>query len=224
MHEVRNPLNAIKANLQLLEEDMVRQEQGDGPHTRRVRRLLKEVARLDNILTNFLDFVRGDEFRFAPCDLAQLMGEIVSLLTPQADDMGVTVFSELEEGLLAEVDKGALKAAIMNLTINGIQAMRPEKHPRAEGAGISLTLIVRLRKSGESAIIEIIDTGPGIPEEIRDRIFDLFYTTRDGGSGIGLAVASKVVAGHEGTIMCSSELGKGTSFRIEIPLRRAPGI
>jgi signal transduction histidine kinase len=209
-HELRNPLNAIKANLELMEEDMLREEEGDGPHTRRVRRLLKEVGRLDRILSNFLAFVRGDEIRPRRADLSIILAEVVSLITPQADAQGVTILSDLSETLFASIDPEGMKQAIMNLAMNGLQAM--EEVP--SGA----TLIIRLRRDACEAVIEVTDTGKGIPADRRERIFDLFFTTRQGGTGIGLAVVSRIIAAHGGSIACESEEGRGTSFRIRLPI------
>lgn len=216
VHELRNPLNAIRANLQLMEEDVVREEEGDGPHTRRVRRLLGEVGRLDKILSDFLAFVRGSELIFARVDLSALLQEVVTFLTPQADGQGVTVLPYLEENVVAEADGEAIRQAILNLAINGLQAM--------EGEGRAGTLMLRLAqgdlKGRSAAVIDVIDTGRGIPEDRLHRIFEHFYTTREGGTGIGLSVVSRIVTAHDGDIKCESESGRGTHFRIRIPLAR----
>jgi len=210
VHEVRNPLNAIKANLQLMEEDMLREEDGDGPHTRRVRRLLGEVARLDNILSDFLTFVREDETRFAQTDLSRLIEEVARFLTPQADAQNVVILADIPEGVHAEIDAEALRQALINLALNGLQAI--------EDRG---TLMIRLASSDGFARIDMTDTGRGIPPERIDRIFDRFYTTREGGTGIGLQVVAKIVALHGGEIQCESEVQRGTSFRIKLPLTQS---
>lgn len=207
VHEVRNPLNAIKANLQLMEEDMLREEDGEGPHTRRVRRLLGEVARLDNILSDFLTFVREDETRFVLTDLSRLIEEVARFLNPQADAQDVVILSDIPENVQAEIDPKALRQALINLALNGLQAIT--------GKG---TLMIRLAVSDGFALIDMIDTGRGIPKERLDRIFDHFYTTREGGTGIGLQVVSKIIARHGGEIKCESEVERGTSFRITLPL------
>ncbi len=213
VHELRNPLNAIRANLQLMEEDMEREEEGEGPHTRRVRRLLGEVGRLDKILSDFLTFVRGADLKFTRVDLASLLQEVVTFITPQADAQGVAVLPYLQENIMAEVDGEAVRQAIMNLAINGLQAM--------EGSG---TLMLRLSSGewngGPAAVVDIIDTGKGIPPDRIQRIFEHFYTTREGGTGIGLSVVSRIVTAHDGDIKCESEPGRGTQFRIRLPLTR----
>lgn len=215
VHELRNPMNAIKANLQLLEEDMQREEDGDGPHTRRVNRVLKEVERLDKILSNFLVFVKSNEFNKKPTNLSEFLQEVVSLISPQADEQGVTILADLGEDITASIDRDAMKVSLMNLTINGLQAMESEESSN------TATLIVRLSNveiEGECfARIEITDTGKGIPQEKQKDIFELFYTDKEKGSGIGLAVVSRIVEGHGGKITCSSEPGKGTSFLLDLP-------
>lgn len=209
VHEVRNPLNAIKANLQLMEEDMIREENGEGPHTRRVRRLLGEVARLDNILSDFLLFVREDTPRFVRADLSSVIEEVATLLTPQADSQGATILRDIPENIFAEVDPEAIKQALMNLALNALQAM--------DAPG---TLMFRLREDDGAAVIDVIDTGRGIPKESLNRIFEHFFSTRPGGTGIGLSVVAKIVESHNGAIKCESEVGRGTSFKIVLPMKR----
>jgi signal transduction histidine kinase len=218
VHELRNPLNAMRANLQLMEEDMLRDEEGEGPHTRRVRRLLGEVGRLDKILSDFLAYVRGDELRTQVRDLTALLQEVVTLITPQADGQGTVLLSDLQECVEGSIDSEAIRQAILNLALNGLQAMPPGPDGKPAGG----TLMIRLAR-GEtdgrpSAIIDVIDTGRGIPAEARAHIFDLFFTTREGGTGIGLAVVAKIIDAHGGDIRCESEEGKGSSFKIRLPL------
>lgn len=189
-----------------MEEDMVREEEGDGPHTRRVRRLLGEVARLDKILADFLAFVREDAARRVPTDLSKLINQVVTLMTPQADDQGAVILADIADNISANVDPDAIKQAIMNLALNGLQAL--------DGPG---TLMVRLRREDAAVVIEVTDTGRGIPKDRIERIFEHFYTTRKGGTGIGLSVVSKIVASHGGEIKCESEVGKGSSFIIRLP-------
>lgn len=225
-HELRNPLNAIKANLQLMEEDLQRDESGDGPHTRRVRRLLGEVERLDRILSGFLAFVRGEELRFERRDLGLLLRDVVHLITPQADAEGVTVLADADASVEADVDAESLKQAILNLAMNGLQSMLDEHGKARPGA----TLMLRLAEAatapedaavpGPVAVLDVIDTGRGIPREEQGQIFELFYTTRDGGTGVGLAVVDRVVKGHRGAIRLESEPGRGTRFRLVLPLHR----
>jgi two-component system, NtrC family, sensor histidine kinase HydH len=220
VHELRNPLNAIRANLQLMEEDMLREEKTEGPHTRRVRRLLGEVGRLDKILSDFLAFVRGDELRTRRQDLSALLQEVVTLITPQADGQGTVLLSDLAENLEADIDPEAIRQAILNLALNGLQAMPPNVDGKSSGGTLMIRLARGMMGDGPAAVIDVIDTGRGIPPEAEARIFELFYTTREGGTGIGLAVVAKIIAAHGGEIRCESELGKGTSFKIRLPLER----
>lgn len=239
VHELRNPLNAIRANLQLMEEDMVREEEGEGPHTRRVRRLLGEVGRLDKILSDFLAFVRGDELRARRQDLSSLLQEVVTLITPQADEQGTVILSDLGESVEADVDPEAIRQALLNLALNGLQAMPQNGNGKPSGGTLMIRLsrgemevrpssarqVGAIAEGGDmegvpAAIIDVIDTGRGISAEAQNHIFDLFYTTREGGTGIGLAVVAKIVAAHGGEIRCESAIGKGTSFKIQLPLER----
>lgn len=226
-HELRNPLNAIKANLQLMEEDLQREEDGEGPHTRRVRRLLGEVERLDRILSGFMAFVRGEELQFQRRDLGLLLRDVIHLITPQADAEGVTVLADADAMVEADVDAEALKQALLNLALNGLQSMQDARGRACSGA----TLMLRLSAvdsspefpsvEGPIALIDVIDTGRGIPPSEQAQIFELFYTTRDGGTGVGLAVVDRVIREHRGGIRLESEEGRGTRFHIALPRRQA---
>ncbi len=226
-HELRNPLNAIKANLQLMEEDLQREESGDGPHTRRVRRLLGEVERLDRILSGFMAFVRGEELQFQRRDLGLLLRDVIHLITPQADAEGAAVLADADATVEADVDAEALKQALLNLALNGLQSMQDPQGRARPGA----TLMLRLSEEeaspefpsveGPVALIDVIDTGRGIPLSEQEQIFELFYTTRDGGTGVGLAVVERVIREHRGGIRLESEEGRGTRFRIALPKRQA---
>lgn len=206
VHEVRNPLNAIRTHLEILGEDVARLEEGDGPAGRRIGRLVGEVDRLNRILTDFLEFARGGEVNRAPTDLSRLLAETATLIEPDADKNGVTVLLDAPETAAANVDPRAIKQVILNLALNGIKAM--------PGGG---TLMIRLAESEDAWRIEVVDTGVGIEPKELPRIFDLFYSTHPGGTGIGLAMVKRMVEAHGGEVTVESEPGRGTAFRIRLP-------
>ena len=204
-HEVKNPINAIVVHLELLREKM----RNPGDDSRRHLDIIgSEIQRLDRVLKMLVDFNRPIEPRFASFDLRRLVEDVTMLAGPDAERNGVRIESNLgAEALQVKADSDLLKHALLNVVLNGVQAM--------EHGGI---LQVVGRNNERSATIEVRDEGKGIPPEIRDKVFNLFFTTKKEGTGIGLAVSYRVLQMHSGTLSFESELGKGTVFRLTLPL------
>jgi signal transduction histidine kinase len=174
-----------------------------------VKVLDSEINRLDSVVKRFLDFMRPPELRLEETRLDSLLEEVAAIARPQMEKAGISSQILCASLPPVRVDRALITQTLLNLVFNAIAAMP---------AGGRLTL--GLRRQGDSAEISVVDTGQGIMPEHRARIFQLFFTTRPGGSGIGLASAYKIVQLHEGSIDFSSELGRGTTFRIELPLTR----
>ena len=203
-HEIKNPLNAIGLRLELL-----RARLGEPDHelSGEIDILSKEVLRLDRVVKTFLDFSRPLDVHLQDLDLVVLAREVTEFVTPQARLANIEVdFSAPSESALIRGDSDLLKQAILNLVSNAIDAMR-------EGGRLQ----VRAANSGDNLTLEVADTGPGIPPELRDKVFQLYFTTKTGGSGIGLAMTYRAVQLHNGTISFKSEAGSGTTFRLEFP-------
>jgi signal transduction histidine kinase len=207
-HEIKNPLNAISLRLDLLRAHAEAQQDGLIPE---IDILSNEVRRLDRVVKTFLDFSRPLEVRFADVDLAGLAGEVANLMTPQARASGVEMhFEAPAEAALMRGDADLLKQAILNLVTNALEAM---KNDGKDGGVLSL----KVERAGETVAVEIADNGPGIPPEVRDKVFQLYFTTKERGSGIGLAMTYRAVQLHNGTVDFTSELGRGTTFRLQFP-------
>jgi signal transduction histidine kinase len=205
-HEVKNPLNSMRLWLENLKETLP--ADGDGGPQQAVQVLDKEIDRLDAVVKRFLDFTRPMEVRLEATQLADILREVVEVAQPQLRKSKVEVAQLLPIDVPeVYVDRGLLKQALMNLVLNAVDAM-------PNGGKLQLVLSRR----GEMAEISVGDTGKGIPPENRQKIFQLFFTTRPGGSGIGLASAFRIVQLHNGSIDFTSEVGRGTTFRIELPL------
>ncbi len=203
-HEIKNPLNAIGLRLELLK---ARLGEPDHELSGEIDILSKEVLRLDRVVKTFLDFSRPLDVHVQDLDLAVLAREVTEFVTPQARLAKIEVdFSSPSEPALIRGDSDLLKQAILNLVTNAIDAMH-------EGGRLQ----VRIDQSGDKLTLEISDTGPGIPPELRDKVFQLYFTTKTGGSGIGLAMTFRAVQLHNGTISFKSEAGSGTTFRLEFP-------
>ena len=210
-HEIKNPLSTIVLNLQLLEEDI---EPGNPAGARVANRLhvvQREAVRLREILDDFLRYAGKIELNREPIELNALLDELVDFFSPQAQLNRVQVrLSKAGGPVMARVDVRLIKQAVLNLMINAVQAMG------ATGGG---ELILSTRAGGPrgGAVIEVIDTGPGIPAEAIDQIFEAYYSTKSGGTGLGLAMARRIVEEHGGRLVASSEVGKGSCFTVELP-------
>ncbi|HST22163.1 MAG TPA: ATP-binding protein [Blastocatellia bacterium] len=204
-HEVKNPLNAMVIHLEILRSKI---ESGNANPTPQLEILDSEIKRLDRVVQTFLNFTRPVEINLEPMDLNIIVGQVVALASTLAQERGVTINKDIASGqLFVKGDADLLKQALLNVIINGCQAM-PEGGPLK---------IKTSRGSDGSARITIIDRGIGIPEDARERIFNLYYTTKKGGSGIGLAQAFRAVQLHNGTIRFESEVGVGTTFEFILP-------
>lgn len=205
-HEVKNPLNSMRLWLENLKESLPPDR--DGATAQAVNVLDAEIDRLDAVVKRFLDFARPMDVRLEPTQLAELLREVLEVAQPQLQRAKVEVARLLPIGIPEVfVDRDLLKQAVLNLVLNAVDAM-------PGGGQLQLTLSRR----GEVAEITVGDTGKGIPPELRQKVFQLFFTTRPGGSGIGLASTFRIVQLHNGSINFTSEVGRGTTFRIELPL------
>lgn len=205
-HEVKNPLNSMRLWLENLKESLPAET--DGAAMQAVQVLDAEIDRLDAVVKRFLDFSRPMDVRLEPTQLSNLLKEVLEVAQPQLQKANVHVAQLLPIGVPdVFVDRDLLKQAVLNLVLNAVEAM-------PNGGQLQLTLSRR----GDFAEITVADTGTGIPLENRQKIFQLFFTTRPGGSGIGLASAFRIIQLHNGAIDFTSEVGRGTTFRIELPL------
>jgi signal transduction histidine kinase len=203
-HEVKNPLNSIAARLALL-ESMVGEDSAEAAEEIKV--IGEEVERLDRVVRTFLDFTRPVEMARKELDLAEITRDVAALVQPDAARRSVSVhFSSRPECVPLWGDPDLLRQALMNLAVNALDAM-------PHGGALSFDVELRAR----DAQLTVTDTGAGIPEAQRDKIFQLYFTTKKNGSGLGLAMVYRAVQLHGGSIEVDSEPGRGTRFRIMLP-------
>jgi two-component system, NtrC family, sensor histidine kinase HydH len=207
-HEIRNPLSTLSLNLGLLAEDFQNPETPrDRRVQQRVERLKREVQRLHDILENFLRFARVQDLKVAPTDLNALVEELCDFYEPQASTQGIVVRTSFAADLPSvPLDADLFKQAVLNLMLNA-------EHAMAEGGELILTT----RREGPWAVLDVTDTGSGMTEDVQAKIFDPFYSTRPGGSGLGLPTTRKIVESHGGTIEVHSVRGKGSRFSLRLP-------
>jgi len=201
-HEVKNPLHAMVLHLELLRSKL---DTGKDP-AKHVDVLTSEVNRLNRVVQTFLDFTRPVQLQTRRYDANELLQEVLLLAPITADSKIVVVTNYANDPLWIEADIDLLKQGLLNIIINAFQAM-PD--------GGTLTLMTAPQNNHIE--LNISDTGVGIPEEMREKIFNLYFTTKEKGSGIGLAQAFRAVQMHSGSIDVESEVGQGTRFRIILP-------
>jgi signal transduction histidine kinase len=204
-HEVKNPLNAILLHVEVARSKISR---GDTDVAEQMEIISREILRLDRVVRTFLDFTRPVELQLDNVPVQELVREIVDLAGPQtaAANIQMTVHQEVD-GVEVRVDRDLLKQAMLNVVVNAIQAM-------PEGGELHF----EASANEETAELRISDSGVGIPDELREKIFRLYFTTKRQGSGIGLAMTFRIVQLHDGTIDFTSEPGKGTTFLIRLPI------
>jgi signal transduction histidine kinase len=222
-HEVKNPLNAMTIHLELLKQKLSRQlvAAGDvplgtaaqalaaGPDvTKHVDVISKEIRRLDEVVNGFLKFARPEELKLQPVRISTLISDVATTAAAEAERRGITLTADCPESLPAiNADPGMLGQALLNLALNGCQAM-------PDGGTLKIGCRTGARRTVE---VTVEDTGVGIPPEHLGRIFDLYFTTKEKGSGIGLSMVYRIVQLHDGEVEVQSTPGRGTRFRLIFP-------
>jgi signal transduction histidine kinase len=207
-HEIKNPLSTVGLNLQLLREDLNPHDPAYARLSNRLATVQRETARLKDILDDFLRYAGKIEVEKRPINLNQLLEELIDFFNPQAQLSRVRL--RLRKGaddVTVPADPRLLKQAVLNLMLNGVQAM-------GEKGG---ELILSTARHNGEARIDVIDTGPGISPDAAEKIFQAYYSTKKGGTGLGLPMTRRIVEEHGGRMTVSSEPGKGSDFSIHLP-------
>ncbi len=206
-HEIRNPLIAVGGFARQLHEAL----EPDDARREYTSIILEEVTRLEQILREQLTLEKHLQPVLAPVEINRILKDVWKLLSHGLLSSRVRLVTRLADGLPVTMgDANQLKQAFLNVISNAIQSM-------PEGGKVE----VATRQKGRSIIVTVADTGPGIPEEVRSKLFVPFFTTRPSGSGLGLAVTRRIVENHGGSIEVDSEVGRGTTMRISIPIVRS---
>ena len=204
-HEVKNPINAIVLHLEVLREKLPMLEPDSLRH---LDVIASEIKRLDRVVQTLVDFTRPVELRLAETDLRRTLEDVVLLAIPDASQHGVQIVRQIApEQLTVRIDSDLIKQALLNVVINGVQSM-PNGGQLKVVAG----------RDGDAIEVSVQDQGQGVPPDIRDKIFNLYFTTKKGGSGIGLAMTYRVMQLHNGSIDFESRNGSGTTFHLRLPI------
>jgi signal transduction histidine kinase len=208
-HEIRNPLNAMNVNLSLIKEE-IEEQPGEATkrHGRVIEALQKQIAQLNTTLTNFLRFALPAKIQLTEISLIELINDTLAVLEPEMRQKGVRYTLHSPETCSIVANPDALRQVLMNVLINAVQAMtRTEKR-----------IDINVEVHDKNCRISITDTGEGIPEGELEKIFDVFQSTKPGGSGFGLAIARRVVTDHRGKIWAENVDGAGARIIIELPM------
>ena len=212
-HEIRNPLNVLSMNLQMLEEELTGGGSGDAGDTKLFLAALQgEIRRLSNLVNNFLTYARPHQARFESKDLNAILRDLCVFLRPEFESRKIELKQDLSPYLPpVDLDEGLIRQAVMNILMNALQVLKERG---------TVAIASRVGPQGE-AIVTIEDDGPGIRPEDRERIFEVFYSNRGGGTGLGLPIAARIMQAHGGTIAVQCEAGKGARFILTLPRRHA---
>jgi signal transduction histidine kinase len=211
-HEVRNPLNALQINVRILEQELADLVPDRGAHVHAVvAKIADELVSLDNFVSEFLRYARPPRLKLETVAVRRLIGDLATFIAPEHARKGVALELALDAG--PEVIAGddvQLKHALLNLVLNALQATPAGGRVTVATGGDDARLIIR-----------VADTGEGIPADALPRVFEVFFTTREGGTGLGLPIARRIVEEHGGTLAITSAPGVGTTATITLPARAA---
>lgn len=202
-HEIRNPLTSIKVLIHSLAEKITDTETKE----KDIKVIEDEIERVNQIINRFLDFARPKQPQFSPVDINQILEQTINLISGEVKEQNVVLNKELSSLLPIQADGKQMKQVFLNLFLNAIQAM-------PEGG----KLRIKTDLKGQSIRIEIQDEGMGIPEEIKDKLFGPFFTTKEEGIGLGLSIVKRIIDDHKGSIKVRNSHPKGTIFTIDLPI------
>lgn len=215
-HEIKNPLSTIRLNMQLLAEDLAPDEDEDGDAilsaeqrraAKRIAAVQAECTRLQGLLEDFLDYAKVRPLDLRPRNLNEEIARALDFFEPECEAAGIEIVPYLDADLPSVMlDREAFRGALTNLLVNAKQAM--------PGGG---QLVVQTRGAGAGVAVYLTDTGVGMDDRTASKMFETFFSTKPGGSGLGLPTTAKIIEAHGGTIAVKSELGTGTQFTIELP-------
>jgi signal transduction histidine kinase len=211
-HEIKNHLSTLELNLQLLAEDFQNPEsQRERRALTRIQRLQSECQRLVEVSNDFLRFARIKNLDLAPANLAKVIEEMIDFFGPTARATNIDIKCYVPADLPAvSLDQELFKQALLNLMLNAEQAM-------PEGGELTIQALCEREVDSRTVHLSLIDTGQGMQAEVRAKVFEPFFSTKKGGTGLGLATTRKIIEAHGGTIAVESEPERGTKFTIRLP-------
>lgn len=212
-HEIRNPLASVRTFAQLLPERIDDKEFRDEFS----KLVLKDVDRISRVVESMLAFARPGQVSVSEHSATELVDEAILLVQSRLKSKSIHLTKEHHQPLLLKVDRQQILQVLVNLLINAADALPSQGEIRVS-TGVRWMDVAEGGHKQQAAVIEVSDNGPGIPAAVRNRLFDPFFTTKKDGTGLGLSISQKIARDHGGIITVSSVEGKGTTFRINLPL------
>jgi signal transduction histidine kinase len=208
-HEIKNPLSTIRLNMELLAEEFSEPKTpGERRALQKVERVQRECGRLQELLDDFLNYARSRRVDLQPANLNEQIDRVLGFFAPKAKETGIEVVDYLAADLpTVLLDAEAFHGALLNLVLNAQQAM-------PDGG----QLVVRTYETADGVAVDLIDTGCGMDETTQTKVFEAFFSTKRGGSGLGLPTTRKIIEAHGGAISVQSEPERGTQFTIKLPV------
>ena len=207
-HEIRNPLNAISITAQRLKSEFVPQKDED-EYSSFTEIILNEIKRLDGIINQFLSLAKAHKLNLVPTNMSKFLNEVTNLAEVEANEKSIRITRSIDKLPDMKIDRDEMKRAILNIMLNAVQATP---------SGGSLTVRSYLDDSQANVVIEITDSGAGIPKENLSKVFQPYFSTTEKGTGLGLSIAHRIISDHKGKIEVKSQRGKGTTFTIKLPI------
>lgn len=208
-HEIRNPLNSLNLNMQMLEEEI--EEGGSAPTGKRLLAITRsELSRLERLVSDFLAYAKPRPLEMEEMPAVRPLERVREVLAGEIQKRGARVeVHDASGGARVRVDPGQINQLLLNLAQNALAA--------TEGTGRTPVLELAAARHGALVALSVKDNGVGIPPEERERVFEIFYSTRKGGTGLGLAIVDRIARGHGGRVRVESEPGSGTTVTVELP-------
>ncbi len=218
-HEIKNPLSALDLNLHLLAEELEAERPDRAQVSGYLAILRDEIRRLNGIVEHFLHFARPSRLQPVAVDLRAVLDDVLALVRPETRRRGIRPWFSWPRACPAvSGDAGKLQQVFLNLVLNAIQAM-----PGGGELGIRAEVLDGGEPEARQLAVTVTDTGVGMPPEVLSRIFDPYFTTREEGLGLGLALVHRIVEDHGGSVVAESREGAGTSVTVVLPLAGRPG-
>lgn len=208
-HEIRNPLNFINLSIDHLIEKLKKENQNSDTNARLLQNMKQEIYRVNNLVTEYLEYTRPLKLNKTPQSIIEIIDDVLSVIEITAEQDRINIYKEYKIDFILNLDRDLMKSCLLNIITNSLQAM---KNSEVKNLFIKTELI------GDELLLSIADTGSGVPEDLFDKIFEPFFSTKKGGLGLGLPLAKKVIEEHGGRIEFRSSPSRGSEIKIYLPL------
>ncbi|ODA43959.1 sensor histidine kinase [Thermodesulfovibrio sp. N1] len=208
-HEVRNPLNFINLSIDHLIEKLKKENENSNNYIKLLENMKQEIYRVNNLITEYLEYTKPLKLNKKPVNILEIIEEVVYLIEATAEKEGITIYKDYKIDFMLDIDIDLMKSCLLNIIKNSIYAMKDKEVKN---------LFIKTELIEDEILIKITDTGSGVAEELIEKIFEPFFSTKKGGLGLGLPLAKKVIEEHGGRIEFSSKLGQGSEVNIYLPI------